>query len=53
MITRAAQPGQPYMIIQARVLASEPLVDWIVNDPVLRAETRGVPAVAEAPMLVR
>jgi len=27
------------MIIQATVLASESLVDWIVNNPVSRAET--------------
>jgi hypothetical protein len=34
-----AEPRPGYMIIQAMVLASVLLVDWIVNDPVPRAET--------------
>ena len=41
------------MIIQAMALESESLVDWIVNDPVSREETEGVPIAAEGPMLVR
>ena len=43
----------PYMIIQAMVLASELLVEPIVNDPVPRERTNGVPIAAEGPMLVR
>ena len=41
------------MIIQAMMLASVLLVDWIVNDPVPRAETQGVPTVPEGRTLVR
>jgi hypothetical protein len=43
----------PYMIIQAMVLASELLVEPMVNDPVPRERTNGVPIAAEGPMLVR
>ncbi len=42
-----------YMIIQAIVLESELLVELIVNDPLPRAETHGVPTVPEGPTLVR
>ena len=45
--------GGSYMIIQAMVLASELLVEPIVNDPVPRERTNGVPIAAEGPMLVR
>ncbi len=41
------------MIIQAMVPESELLVDSIVNDPVPREETCGVPTVPEGLMLVR
>ncbi len=41
------------MIIQAMVLASVPLVDWMVNDPAPRAETKGVPMAADGPTTVR
>ena len=41
------------MIIQAIVLESELLVELIVNDPLPRAETHGVPTVPEGPTLVR
>jgi hypothetical protein len=43
----------PYMIIQAMVLESELLAETIVNDPVPREETQGVPTVPEGPTLVR
>jgi hypothetical protein len=42
-----------YMIIQATVLASAPLVDSMVNDPAARAETKGVPIAADGPTTVR
>jgi hypothetical protein len=41
------------MIIQATVLASVSLVDWTVNDPVPRAEIKGVPIAAAGPTTVR
>jgi hypothetical protein len=42
-----------YVIIQAMVPESVLLVDSIVNDPVPREETYGVPGMPEGPMLVR